>query len=138
VSIGAVAAVLAFLAVVLGFVTAVLGLLNQARSKKTAGTVREISVNVDGRLSDLFERQAELIAALHASGTPVPPEKMLMPSRDQDSRIRLLQAAVEVLRAHVTSPERLTRPSHTSPPGHASATVASKALPSRRKPETMS
>jgi hypothetical protein len=74
-------------AVALGFVTAVLGFLNQRRIQRTAaaaeitaGKVREISVNVDGRLTGLFEQQAQLLArqaqllgALHDSGTPIPP-----------------------------------------------------------------
>lgn len=60
-------------AVLLGFVTAVLGLMNQRKIASTAGKVQEISVNVDGRLSGLIERQAQLLSALHISGTPVPP-----------------------------------------------------------------
>jgi hypothetical protein len=73
-------AAVAFAAVLLGFITAVLGLVNQRRSKNavaiaeaTAGKVQSISVNVDGRLSALIERQAQLLDALHTSGTPVPP-----------------------------------------------------------------
>jgi hypothetical protein len=68
------------LAVVLGLVTAVLGLLNQRRISRAAAAagqvavkVQEISVQVDGRLSMLLERQAQLLGALHESGTPVPP-----------------------------------------------------------------
>lgn len=61
-------------AVVLGFVTAVLGLVNQRRSRETAEKVQSISVQVDGRLSALLERQAQLLDALHASGTPIPPK----------------------------------------------------------------
>ena len=68
------------LAVVLGLVTAVLGLLNQRRITAAAAAaagvavkVQEISVQVDGRLSMLLERQAQLLGALHESGTPVPP-----------------------------------------------------------------
>ena len=73
-------AVIASVAVLLGFVTAVLGMINQRRitrttatATETAGKVAEISVNVDGRLSELIERQAQLLGALHESGTPVPP-----------------------------------------------------------------
>jgi hypothetical protein len=66
-------AVMASLAVVLGFVTALLGLLSQRKSRSTAGKVQEISVSVDGRLSALIERQAQLLEALHSSGTPIPP-----------------------------------------------------------------
>jgi hypothetical protein len=81
-------ALTAFAAVLLGFVTAILGYLNQRRIKTTAaaaevvaGKVQEISVNVDGRLSRLFERQAQLLGTLHESGIPIPPmpaEKTLM------------------------------------------------------------
>jgi hypothetical protein len=66
-------AIFGSVAVVLGFITAVLGLLNQRKIKNTAGKVQEISVNVDGRLSAMIERQAQLLSALHGSGTPVPP-----------------------------------------------------------------
>lgn len=72
--------VVAFAAVVLGFVTAVLGLGNQRKIKaaavttaQTAVKVESISVSVDGRLSELIDRQAQLLDALRASGTPVPP-----------------------------------------------------------------
>jgi hypothetical protein len=77
-------AVLASVAVVFSFLTAVLGLLSQRAARQaareaaaTAGKVQEISVNVDGRLSEMIDRQAQLLGALHASGTPVPdrPEK---------------------------------------------------------------
>ena len=60
-------------AVVLGLITAILGLVNQRRTRKTALDVQKISVQVDGRLSTLLERQAQLLDALHQSGTPVPP-----------------------------------------------------------------
>jgi hypothetical protein len=82
-------ALIALLAALLGLLTAVLGLVNQRRIKAaaalaevTAGKVQQISVNVDGRLSGLFERQAQLLSALHDSGTPIPPfaEKRLIPS----------------------------------------------------------
>jgi hypothetical protein len=73
-------ALIAAAAVVLGFITAILGLLGQRRAQKslviaekTAGKVQSISVQVDGRLSELIERQAQLLDALHQSGTPVPP-----------------------------------------------------------------
>jgi hypothetical protein len=71
--------VIGSVAVVLGFATAVIGLLNQRRIRTastsaddTARKVQEISVNVDGRLSELIERQAQLLGALHESGTPIP------------------------------------------------------------------
>jgi hypothetical protein len=71
--------VIASLAVVLGFITAVLGFLSQRAARRavmkaatTAEKVQEISINVDGRLSEMIERQAQLLGALHASGTPVP------------------------------------------------------------------
>jgi hypothetical protein len=73
-------AVLAISAVILGLVTAVLGLINQRRIEKagalaarTADKVQSISVNVDGRLSGLIERQAQLLGTLHESGIPIPP-----------------------------------------------------------------
>lgn len=62
----------AFVAVVLSLVTAILGLINQRRVKVTADKVQSISVQVDGRLSTLLERQSQLLNALHQSGTPVP------------------------------------------------------------------
>ena len=87
-SIAILTAITSLVAVVLGFITAVLGLLNQARIRKaaadaeiTAGKVQQISVKVDGRLSGLFERQAQLLGALHESGTPVPP---LPPGKESD------------------------------------------------------
>lgn len=61
-------------AVVLGFITAVLGIVNQRRTSKTADKVQSISVQVDGRLSTLLERQSQLLDALHESGTPIPPK----------------------------------------------------------------
>jgi hypothetical protein len=82
-------AAIAGAAVVLGFVTAVLGLINQRRSRSTAllaastaGQVQSISVQVDGRLSTLLERQSQLLDALHASGTPIPPKPAEAPPPD--------------------------------------------------------
>lgn len=72
----------ALAAAILGFLTVVIGLLNQQKIKKTAAIagqtsekVQKISVDVDGRLSDLIERQAQLLGALHESGTPIPPRQ---------------------------------------------------------------
>lgn len=71
---------LALSAVVLGLATAVLGLLNQGRisraakiTKATASDVQQISVQVDGRLSTLLERQAQLLSSMHEAGVPIPP-----------------------------------------------------------------
>lgn len=68
------------IAVVLSLVTAFLGLVNQRRAAhaltvadSTAGKVEFISVQVDGRLSQLLERQSQLLDALHAADVPVPP-----------------------------------------------------------------
>jgi hypothetical protein len=83
---GDVIAVIAAVAVVLGFITAVLGLVNQSRIEKsriaaegaatlaaqTAQTVETISVSVDGRLSQLLARVAQLTSALEGSDTAVP------------------------------------------------------------------
>lgn len=75
------AAYIASGAVVLGFVTAVLGFLNQrhvqratALAEETAVQVQSISVQVDGRLSTLLERQSQLLDALHQGGIAVPPK----------------------------------------------------------------
>jgi hypothetical protein len=80
-------AVIASAAVLLGFITAVLGLLNQRRAAKamviaesTAGKVQSISVQVDGRLSALLERQAQLLGALHEADVPVPPRPPEQPA----------------------------------------------------------
>lgn len=71
----------AFIAVLLGLVTAILGLVNQRRAahalrvaNDTAGKVQSISVQVDGRLSTLLERQSQLLDALNASGVAIPPK----------------------------------------------------------------
>lgn len=73
-------AVLGAGAVFLGAITAVLGFLNQRSARRavteaaaTAGEVRQISVQVDGRLSMLLERQAQLLAAMHEADIPIPP-----------------------------------------------------------------
>jgi hypothetical protein len=66
-------AIIGSAAVLLGFATAVLGIVNQRRAARTAGDVQRISIQVDGRLSALMERQEQLLEALHASGIPVPP-----------------------------------------------------------------
>jgi hypothetical protein len=78
--VNAVIAAAAAIAVVLSLVTAVLGLVNQRRAAhaltvadSTAGKVESISVQVDGRLSKLLERQSQLLDALHAADVPVPP-----------------------------------------------------------------
>jgi hypothetical protein len=77
--LNAVIAVLGSVAVGLGFSTAVLGLISQRRIARaaavadaTAAQVQTISVNVDGRLSTLIERQAQLLGVLHAEGVPIP------------------------------------------------------------------
>jgi hypothetical protein len=71
--------VIAFLSVLAGLAGAVIGLASQARGKRTAAKVEEIRVNIDGRLTqqlekvnELFDRQAELTAALHAAGEAAP------------------------------------------------------------------
>jgi hypothetical protein len=76
----AVLAAIGSAAVLLGFLTAIIGLVNQRNQRKTAalaeqtaGKVQQISVQVDGRLSTLLERQSQLLDALHESGTPIPP-----------------------------------------------------------------
>ena len=75
------AAYIASGAVVLGFVTAVLGFIAQRRAghaarvaQETAVQVSSISVQVDGRLSTLLERQSQLLDALHQGGIAVPPK----------------------------------------------------------------
>lgn len=75
-------AAIAGAAVLLGFITAVLGLVNQRRVRATADQVQSISVQVDGRLSQLLERQSQLLDALHESGTPVPPRLPDPPAAD--------------------------------------------------------
>jgi hypothetical protein len=80
-------------AVVLGFVTSVLTLVSQRRiiraatqaadlAAATAGKVQSISVSVDGRLSGLIERQAQLLGALHKADVPVPPAPPVDPPHE--------------------------------------------------------
>jgi hypothetical protein len=69
---GVIIAVAVSVSAALGCITAVLGLLNQRRTAKTAAKVDNISVQVDGRLSTLLERQSQLLEALHAGGVPIP------------------------------------------------------------------
>jgi hypothetical protein len=71
---------LGFITACLGLAATVLGLLNQRRiaraaaeAGETAREVQNISVQVDGRLSTLLERQAQLLGAMHESGVPIPP-----------------------------------------------------------------
>jgi hypothetical protein len=65
-------AVLGVLAVVAGCAASILGLVSNARAARTGRQVQQISVQVDGRLSTLLERQAQLLAAMHEAGTPIP------------------------------------------------------------------
>jgi len=72
--------IITLITAILGFLTVTVGLLNQQKIRKAAAIagqtsekVQEISVKVDGQQSDLIERQAQLLSALHESGTPVPP-----------------------------------------------------------------
>lgn len=65
-------AVLGALAVVAGCAASILGLISNARAARTGREVQNISVQVDGRLSTLLERQAQLLAAMHQAGTPIP------------------------------------------------------------------
>jgi hypothetical protein len=78
--------ILAAAAVLLGFTTAVLSLITQrhaaaasAMAAETAARVQQISVQVDGRLTMLLEREAQLLGVLHESGTPVPPRPPELP-----------------------------------------------------------
>jgi hypothetical protein len=64
--------VLASAAVVLGFATAVLGLVNQRRISRTGREVSQISVSVDGRLSELLGRVGQLTETLHDADIRVP------------------------------------------------------------------
>ena len=65
---------------VLGLVTAIMAARAQGKAAKameiTEGTHREvqtISVNVDGQLSRLFEREDRLVRVLAAAGVTIPP-----------------------------------------------------------------
>jgi hypothetical protein len=66
--------------VLLGAITSVVSLFNASRAARTAAKVQEISVNVDGRLSTLIERQAELLGTLHEAGVPIPPPPPSVPA----------------------------------------------------------
>jgi hypothetical protein len=74
------------LATILGFLTAVMGFVNQRRALKavklaegTAAKVQTISVNVDGQLSALLARQAQLVGAMHEADVPIPPKPPEIP-----------------------------------------------------------
>jgi hypothetical protein len=67
-------AILGILAVIGGLAASILGLISNVRAAKTGKKVQEISVQVDGRLSTLLERQAQLLAAMHAADLPIPPK----------------------------------------------------------------
>jgi VIT1/CCC1 family predicted Fe2+/Mn2+ transporter len=76
---GDIIAVIASAAAVLGFVTALLGLIAQHRAteaakiaKETSAKVQTISVQVDGRLSMMLEREAQLIDAMTKAGVSIP------------------------------------------------------------------
>lgn len=69
----AVIAAAAFVAVLLSLVTALLGLLNQRRARVIAEKVQSISIQVNGHLSALLERQDQLLGTLQKSGIPIPP-----------------------------------------------------------------
>jgi hypothetical protein len=80
VNVESVIAIVGSIAVILGFCTAVLGFFNQQGARKaleaaeaTNQKVQEISVNVDGRLSALIDRQGQLLGALHEYQVPIPP-----------------------------------------------------------------
>lgn len=64
--------VLGALAVVAGCAASILGLVSNARAARTGKEVQNISVQVDGRLSTLLERQAQLLATMHQAGVPIP------------------------------------------------------------------
>jgi hypothetical protein len=57
---------------ILGAGAVILGLINQRKIRKVEADTKSISVQVDGRLSELLARQAQLLAALHAGGVEVP------------------------------------------------------------------
>lgn len=108
-------AAIAGAAVLLGFITAVLGLVNQRRVRETADKVQSISVQVNGRLSQLLERQSQLLDALHESGTPVPPRPPeIPPAPDMKGGPPPLKGAPEGV-----SPRRAYRREH--PPSAAQA-----------------
>lgn len=69
----AVIAAAAFVAVLLSLITALLGLLNQRRARVIAEKVQSISIQVNGHLSALLERQDQLLGTLQKSGIPIPP-----------------------------------------------------------------
>jgi hypothetical protein len=64
-------------------------------------------------------------------------EQLTKIAEDHEGRIRLLEGAPGRW-IHVTPPDRLRRPIHSSPPGHTSATTPRNAVSSRRKPDTAS
>jgi Na+-transporting NADH:ubiquinone oxidoreductase subunit NqrF len=71
--------VLVALTALLGLATAVIGLLNQRRTVRTVAKVERISVQINGRLSALLERQDQLLGVLHDNDIPVPPKHALKP-----------------------------------------------------------
>lgn len=58
--------------VILGSLTGAAGLAASLIAARTGRKVQKVSVQVDGRLSILLERQAQLLAAMHEAGTPIP------------------------------------------------------------------
>lgn len=63
----------ALAAVFLGLITAVLGLVTAWQGRNAAAAAREISVKVDGNLSDVIARVAQLTGTLHDANVAVPP-----------------------------------------------------------------
>lgn len=78
----AVIAAAAFVAVLLSLITALLGLLNQRRARVIAEKVQSISIQVNGHLSALLERQDQLLGTLQKSGIPIPPPASPAPPPD--------------------------------------------------------
>lgn len=72
----------AFVAVLLSLITALLGLLNQRRARVIAEKVQSISIQVNGHLSALLERQDQLLGTLQKSGIPIPPPASPAPPPD--------------------------------------------------------
>ena len=70
--IGAIAAACGLLAAILGLISQKRALAAVKAAEETAKVVQTISVNVDGRLDQLFTRQAQLLGTLHKEGIPIP------------------------------------------------------------------
>jgi hypothetical protein len=70
---------LSSVAVIIGFLGALIGLYNSFHVRKNTNEIQQIAVNVNGNITALVGRIAQLTEIMNNHGVPVPPPTIPIP-----------------------------------------------------------